>query len=105
MNFNPFDLLKNAGAIKEQLAQAQEEMKKISVTGSSGGGIVTVTMNGQFEITNVHLDPIAVDPRDVKMLEDLIVAASHDAQSRIQEEIKGKIGPMAEGLNIPGMPV
>lgn len=103
MNFNPFDLLKNAQNIKDQLAQAQEELKQITATGSSGGGIVKVTMNGQFEMTNIFLDPIAVDPRDVQMLQDLIIAATRDAQSKIQEAIKDKVGPMANGLNIPGL--
>lgn len=104
MNINPFDLLKNAGNLKEQFSQVQQELKQISATGSSGGGIVKVTMNGQFETTAVQLDPIAVDPRDVPMLQDLIVAAAHDAQTHIQEMIKEKLGPVANSLNLPGMP-
>ena len=88
---NPFDLLKNANAIKEQLSKTQEELKHTFVTGASGGGIVKVTMNGQFEIVKVELDPIAVDPRDIPMLQDLIVAASRDALSRMQEMMKEKL--------------
>ena len=100
---NPFDILKNAGALKEQLGKTQEELKTIEVTGSSGGGIVKVTMNGQFETIRVELDPIAVDPRDIPMLQDLIVAASRDALARVQEAMKDKLGPMVSGLNIPGL--
>ncbi len=103
MNINPFDLLKNAKAIQEEMGKVQEELKDISATGSSGGGIVKVTVNGQFEVTDVLIDPIAVDPRDVKMLQDLIVAAAHDAGERIKEIIKEKAGPMLGGLNIPGL--
>ncbi len=103
MNINPFDLLKNAKTIQEEMGKVQEELKYISATGSSGGGIVKVTMNGQFEVTDVLIDPIAVDPRDVKMLQDLIVAAAHDAGERIKETIKEKAGPMLGGLNIPGL--
>ena len=100
---NPFDLLKNANAIKEQLSKTQEELKQTFVTRASGGGIVKVTMNGQFEIVKVELDPIAVDPRDIPMLQDVIVAASRDALSRMQEMMKEKLGPMMSGLNIPGL--
>ena len=95
MNINPMDLLKNMGKIKEELANAQEKLEEISATGSAGGGLVKVTMNGKFQVQEIHIDPIAVDPRDVKMLEDIIVAALHQANSNVQDEIKAKLGPMA----------
>ncbi len=103
MNINPFDLVKNFGNIQNELSKTQDELKTITVTGSSGGGIVKVTMNGTMEILSVELDPIAVDSRDIPMLQDLIVAASKDASSKIQETIKEKMGPMLGGLNIPGL--
>ncbi|MBR5097536.1 MAG: YbaB/EbfC family nucleoid-associated protein [Treponema sp.] len=95
---NPFDFLKDLDAMKKSLGDAQNQLAQISATGSSGGNIVNLTLNGKFEITNLHLDPVCVDPRDIKMLEDLIVAAHHDAMAKIQEEIKGKFGPMLGGL-------
>ena len=73
MNFNPFDLLKNPAALKEKLEQVQENLKNITATGSSGGGLVKVTLNGKFEMVDIQIDPIAVDPRDVKMLQYLII--------------------------------
>lgn len=100
---NPFDLLKNAGAIKEQLQNVQGQLESISATGSSGGRMVEVTLNGKFEMTDIHLDPICVDNRDVKMLEDLIKAAQHDAITKIQGKIKEMSGPMLSRLNIPGL--
>lgn len=100
---NPFDLLKNAGAIKEQLENVQGQLESITATGSSGGRMVEVTLNGKFEMTDIHLDPICVDNRDVKMLEDLIKAAQHDAITKIQDKIKEMSGPMLSGLNIPGL--
>ena len=100
---NPFDLLKNAGAIKEQLENVQVQLESISATGSSGGRMVEVTLNGKFEMTDIHLDPICVDNRDVKMLEDLIKAAQHDAITKIQDKIKEMSGPMLSRLNIPGL--
>ena len=89
MNFNPFDLLKNPAALKEQLNKMQENLKNITATGSSGGGLVKVTLNGKFEMVDIQIDPIAVDPRDVKMLQDLIIAATHQATDNIQEKIAG----------------
>ena len=100
---NPFDLLKNSAAIKEQAEKLQNEMAAITAEGSSGGRMVTVTMNGKFEMTQIHLDPLCVDNRDVKMLEDLIIAAHRDAISKIQERIKEKSSSLLGGLNIPGM--
>lgn len=89
MNFNPFDLLKNPAALKDKLNQMQENLKNITATGSSGGGLVKVTLNGKFEMVDIQIDPIAVDPRDIKMLQDLIIAATHQATDNIQEKIAG----------------
>ena len=100
---NPFDMLKNIQSMKEQLGNIQEELAEITATGSSGGHIVNVTLNGKFEIISVKLDPICVDPRDVQMLQDLIIAAHHDAMTKIQENIKPKYGPLLNGMNIPGL--
>lgn len=96
-------MLKNIEQMKSQLGTMQEELKQITATGSSGGNIVNVTINGKFEIINLKLDPICVDPRDVQMLQDLIIAAHHDAMLKIQEAIKEKYGPLLNGMNIPGM--
>lgn len=100
---NPFDMLKNIEQMKSQLGDMQEELKNLTATGSSGGNIVNVTINGKFEIIGIKLDPVCVDPRDVQMLQDLIIAAHHDAMSKIQEGIKAKYGPLLNGMNIPGM--
>ena len=105
MNFNPFELMKNAKVLQEQVEKMQEDLVSINVTGSSGGGIVRVTVNGHFEIVALSLDPVAVDPRDIKMLEDLIVAAHTDAMEKAREAIKAKIGNSAALSGLPGMPV
>ncbi|MBE6350096.1 MAG: YbaB/EbfC family nucleoid-associated protein [Spirochaetaceae bacterium] len=103
MNINPLELLKNAQAMKESMAKMQEELQNIEETGSSGGGLVKITMNGKFELLKVEIDPIAVDPRDVPMLQDLILAASKQASEKIQEALKAKMGPMMGNMNIPGL--
>lgn len=100
---NAFDMLKNVQQLREQLGNVQEELKELSATGSSGGNIVNVTINGKFEITSIRLDPVCVDPRDVQMLQDLIIAAHHDAISKIQEAIKAKYGSLLNGMNVPGL--
>lgn len=100
---NPFDMLKNLDQMKAQLGTMQEELKELTATGSSGGNIVNVTINGKFELVSLKLDPICVDPRDVQMLQDLIIAAHHDAMSKMQDAIKEKYGPLLNGMNIPGM--
>lgn len=95
---NPFDLLKNTQAIKEQTEKLKEELASIRVEGSSGGKMVVVTMNGQFEMIDIKLDPICVDNRDVQMLQDLIVAAHKNAMENVQEQIKAKSSALLGGL-------
>lgn len=96
---NPFELLKNSAALKEQAEKLQDEIARVTAEGSSGGKMVTVKLNGKFEMQEIHLDPICVDNRDVKMLEDLIVAAHRDAISKVQEQLKEKSGALLGGLN------
>lgn len=100
---NPFDLVKNLQGLQSQVNQLKEELSDLTATGSSGGNMVQVTVNGKFEMTEIKIDPIAVDPRDVPMLQDLIVAAHRDALDKIQDAIKEKAGPMLGGLDIPGL--
>lgn len=87
---NPFSLLKNADALKEESEKLQQELEEIRAEGTSGGRMVTVTLNGKFEMIDIKLDPICVDNRDVQMLEDLIVAAHKNAVDNVQQQIKEK---------------
>ena len=100
---NPFELLQNTAKLKEEAEKMQVELAEMRAEGSSGGKMVIVTVNGKMEMTAVHIDPICVDNRDVKMLEDLIIAAHHDAVTNMQEQIKAKAGPLLQGMNIPGL--
>ena len=95
---NPFEILGNAKGFQENLQQMQEDMAEITATGSSGGGIVTATVNGQFDLVSIQIDPVAVDPRDVPMLQDLIVAAHNAAMEKVRETAKEKIGGLAGGM-------
>ena len=100
---NPFEMVKNLKNLEGTMNTMKEELSQISETGSSGGNIVQVTLNGKFEIMAIKLDPIAVDPRDVQMLQDLIIAAHHAAMEKVQEKIKEKSGALLGGMNIPGL--
>lgn len=100
---NPFEMMKNLGGLQNQLKEAQEKLGALRATGSSGGNMVQVTLNGKFELVDIKLDPICVDNRDVGMLQDLIVAAHHAAMENMQEKMKSELGPMLGGMNIPGL--
>lgn len=97
---NPFELLKDSTALKKQAEKLENEIENITVEGSSGGRMVTLVMNGNFEMLELHLDPICVDSRDIKMLEDLIVAAHNDAFSKVQDELQHKTGSILSGLKL-----
>jgi nucleoid-associated protein EbfC len=85
-------LLNQAMAMQQQMAEAQEQAARQSVEGQSGGGAVRVTMTGGGEVTRVSIAPAAVDPADVEMLEDLVLAAFHDAQAKVAEIREAAIG-------------
>lgn len=100
MNFNPADLMKNFKNIQDQMKDVQGKMKEITAEGSSGGGLVKVTINGEMEVQNITLDPIAVDPRDIDMLQDLIIAAMNSAQANIKDKLQKEMAGAA-GINFP----
>ena len=109
MNINPFDILKNAQKIQEQMGSFQEKLAVISVTGSAGGGMTEVDMNGKMEILAVRIAPEAMEGGDREMLQDLVTAAFNNAMEKVREEINRELGGMVPGglagLNIPGMPI
>jgi len=106
--FDLNDLFQQAQQIQEQMKQAQERLGQKTVTGSSGGGMVVVTANGKGEIQKVQIDKQAVDPRDVPMLEDLVLAAVNSALKAAQEAAAAEnpLSGVAAGLGgmIPGFP-
>jgi DNA-binding YbaB/EbfC family protein len=105
------NLLKQAQKISENIAKVQAELEAKEVESSVGGGMVKVVANGQQEVLRIHVEKDVVDPNDVEMLEDLLVAGVNEAlkQSRelAEEEIKKVAGPLAGGLpgglGIPGL--
>jgi DNA-binding YbaB/EbfC family protein len=95
---NPFDIMKNAQKIQEQMGAFQEKLSIIIVTGSAGGGMVEVDMNGKMELIDIRLSKEIVDPSDIEMLQDLIKAAFSNAMEKAKETIGQEMG------NITGMP-
>ena len=104
MNINPFDILKNAKQIQEQMGVFQEKLGNIRVTGSSGGGMVEVEMNGRMEVLAVKISDEAIEDGDREMLQDLVAAAFSSAMERIKEAINQEMGLMAGMSGMPGFP-
>jgi len=90
-------------AAQEMLAKAQAELSATEVEGSAGGGAVRVTMTGEQKIVRIKIQPDVVDPEDVEMLEDLIMAAIGDASQRADALQQQSFGAITGGLNIPGL--
>lgn len=101
MAINPLDFLKNLKEVQQSLGNMQEKMKNILVTGTAGGDMVKIEMNGAFEIQKVSISPEVVNPEDTEMLEDLITAAFTQAMGKIKEKMKETISPLAGNMNIP----
>ena len=97
---NPKQLMKQ---VQQMQAQMQQRMSELRVEGSAGGGMVKATMNGHKELLGITIDKEAVDPNDVDMLQDLVVAAVNEASRKVDEEMQGQLGAMTGGMKIPGL--
>ena len=101
------DIMKLAQKLQKQMLEIQKEIGEKTVEGSSGGGMVKVTANGRQEILEVKIDPEVVDPEDIELLEDLVLAAVNNAMEKakgMMEEEMGKLLPGNLGnINIPGL--
>lgn len=102
--------MKGFGDMHKMLKQAQEmqtrlqkELAELRLEGSSGGGMVTVTVDGQKNVLTLKLDPEVVNKDDLDMLQDLIVAAINDAAAKVDEHLAGKLGSLGAGMKIPGL--
>jgi DNA-binding YbaB/EbfC family protein len=97
-------LMLQAQKMQQQIATAQAELAEAEVTGTAGGGLVTVTLSGTGEVTSVKIDPTAVDPDDVEILEDLVLAALHNGAEAVRELTEEKMGPVSGGMGGLGLP-
>lgn len=93
-------LMKQAQQMQEQM---QQKLAGLKVEGTAGGGMVTVEMGGSKELLALRIEKEAVDPEDVEMLQDLIMAAINEASRKVDEELQSQMGGMAGGMKIPGL--
>jgi DNA-binding YbaB/EbfC family protein len=101
MAINPFELFKQFGSLQERMNELRERLGRITATGSAGGGMVQVELNGHLEATRVIISPEAVDPADIPMLQDLVRAALSDALVKVKESIREEVSSLTGGLPIP----
>lgn len=99
------NLMKQAKRIQEEMERAQADIAEMKIEASSGGGMVTATVTGNGELINLKIEREVVDPEDIEMLIDLIVAAVQEAQGNAKDAAQQKLGPLAQGLNLSGMPL
>lgn len=97
------NLARMAQQMQQQMLRVQEELAAATIEGSAGGGVVRATVTGKQELVSVTIDPSAVDPADVDMLQDLVVAAVNDALRASRELAESKLGAVTGGLRLPGM--
>lgn len=97
------NMMKQAQQLQSKMMKLQEELAEKTVESSSGGGMVRVTANGKQQILSIQIEKEVVDPDDVEMLQDLIMAAINDALAKAQEMVSSEMGKLTGGLNIPGL--
>lgn len=94
-------IMKQAQQMQTKMAELQSELEQVEISGSSGGGMVSVTLTGKGEMRGVKIDPKLVDPNEVEVLEDLIIAAFSDAKSKVEQHVSGKMSELTGGMQLP----
>jgi DNA-binding YbaB/EbfC family protein len=104
MSFDVNKMMEQVQQMQAQMQKAQEELKNETVQATAGGGMVTVTATGDGEISEIKIDPKAIDPDDPEMLEDMVVAAVNEALRSAHGLLEAKLGPALGGLHGLGLP-
>ena len=94
-------MMKKMQKLQKQMQDMQEELKQKTVDVTAGGGAVKITMNGEKEVKGIVIDPAAVDPEDVEMLQDLLAAAFNEASKKVDEMMAAEMGKLTGGLGLP----
>ena len=94
-------MLKQAQAVQSKMAEMQDKLAAMELTGASGGGMVKVTLNGKHEMRAIKIDPSLIDPKDAEMLEDLIIAAFNDAKAKVDATMAEEMAKITGGLQLP----
>lgn len=101
MNFG--NMMKQAQKMQAKMAEMQEQLKTETLEASAGGGMVRVVITGDMQIKELHIDPVAIDPDDVDMLQDMVAAAVNEAIRSAQELASRRMGEITGGMNVPGL--
>jgi len=101
---NMGQLMKQAQQFQNKISKLQDELGEQTVEASAGGGMVSAMVNGRQELLSITIDREVIDPEDVEMLQDLIIAAVNDALSKAKNMVNDEMAKVTKGLNIPGMP-
>ncbi len=97
------NIMKQAQKMQSKMMKLQEELADETVEASSGGGMIKVVVNGKQQVVSINIEKEVVDPEDIDMLQDLVIAAVNDALTKSQEMVSEKMGKLTGGLNIPGL--
>ena len=97
------NMMKQAQKLQSKMLKMQEELAERTVETSAGGGMISVVANGRQQLVSITIDKEVVDPDDVEMLQDLVLAAVNDALNKAQEMVAGEMGKLTGGFNIPGL--
>lgn len=101
MGGNMNNMIRQAQKMQQDMLKAQEELENKTYEAAAGGGVVTATVSGKKELVSVAIDPEAVDPEDVEMLQDLIVAAVNEALRKANDDAASQMSKLTGGLNLP----
>jgi DNA-binding YbaB/EbfC family protein len=96
-------MLRQAKQLQQQMARLQEELESATVEATAGGGVVKAVVSGKMRVEALTIDPEAVSPDDVEMLQDLVMAATNEGLEKAQDMASSKMGALTGGLNIPGL--
>ncbi|MFC4558525.1 YbaB/EbfC family nucleoid-associated protein [Virgibacillus kekensis] len=99
---NMGNMMKQMQKMQKKMMAAQEELQEMTFEASAGGGMVTVVANGKKEVTDVQIKEEVVDPDDVEMLQDLILAATNDVMKQVDDKTNETMGQFTKGMNLPG---
>ena len=94
-------MMKQAQEMQSKMTEMQDKLSEMEVTGSSGAGMIEVTLSGKSDVRKIKIDPSLIDPNDPEVLEDLIVAAFNDAKAKVDARVSDKMSEMTGGLQLP----
>lgn len=100
---NMGNMMKQVQQMQKQMQQMQEELEQKEIEATAGGGAISVKVNGKKEILGINIDPEVVDPEDVEMLQDLMMAAINEALRKVDDMTSSEMGKLTGGMSIPGM--